>query len=64
MKIYKVLMYFTPTSDPHAPYYFLDKANIDPYLEKFQIFFPDMSYITEEEDYDSVAKIPTRPRDF
>ena len=46
-------MYFTPTSDPHAPYYFLDKDNIDPYLEPIKYGFPYFSYTVEEVEYDT-----------
>jgi hypothetical protein len=64
MKVYKVLMFFTPTSDPHAPYYFLDKDNIDPYLEPIKDPYPEFCYTVEEEEFDTVGQIPTRPRDY
>jgi hypothetical protein len=64
MKVYKVLMFFTPTSDAHAPYYFLDKDNIEPYLEPIKYGFPEFSYTVEEEEFNTVEQIPTRPRDY
>jgi len=56
MKVYKVLMYFTPTSDPHAPYYFLDKSNIEPYLEPIIQLFPEFSYTVNEDEYENIEK--------
>ena len=56
-------MYFTPTSDPHAPYFFLDKDNIDPYLEPIKEPFPKFGYTITEEEYNSIDEIPNYPMD-
>jgi hypothetical protein len=63
MKVYKVLMFFTPTSDPHAPYYFLQEDNIEPYLEPIKEPFPEFGYTVEEEEYNSISEIPSYPMD-
>lgn len=63
MKVYKVVIYFTPTSDPHAPYYFIDKNNIEPYLSPIKIPFPGFSYTIDEEEYTNIDKIPIYPLD-
>lgn len=56
-------MYFTPTSDPHAPYWFLDENNIEPYLEPIKEPFPEFSYIVEVEEYNTIDEIPIYPMD-
>lgn len=63
MKVFKVLMYFTPTSDPHAPFYFLDETNIEPYIGHYKNDYPQFSYTIQEEDYNTIESIPIYPRD-
>ena len=48
--MYKVLMYFTPTSDPHAPYYFQFKENIESYISNIFIGYSEANYTIEEVD--------------
>jgi len=63
MKVFKVLMFFTPSSDPHAPYYFINKDNIEPYLEPIKYGFQNFSYTIEEEEYNGIYDIPIYPID-
>ena len=63
MKVFKVLMFFTPTSDPHPPYYFLHEENIDDYIDNILNSYENSHYEIEEQEYDSIDKIPIYPLD-